>query len=46
MLEEHDFSKATKNPYVKKLKRQITINLDSDTVEYFKSLSEKTGIPY
>lgn len=46
MMNEYDFSKATKNPYVKKLKKQITINLDSDTVDYFKGLSEKTGIPY
>lgn len=46
MINEYDFSKATKNPYVKKLKKQITINLDSDTVDYFKGLSEKTGIPY
>lgn len=46
MMEEYDFSKAVKNPYVKKLKKQITINLDSDTVEYFKTLSESTGIPY
>lgn len=46
MLDEYDFSNAKSNPYVKKLKRQITINLDNDTVEYFKSLSERTGIPY
>ncbi len=46
MLDEYDFSNAKRNPYVKKLKRQITINLDNDTVEYFKSLSERTGIPY
>lgn len=46
MLNEYDFSKARKNPYVKKLKRQITINIDGDTVEYFKGLSESTGIPY
>lgn len=46
MMNEYDFSKARKNPYIKKLKKQITINLDSDTIDYFKSLSEKTGIPY
>ena len=46
MLNEYDFSKARKNPYVKKLKRQITINIDGDTVEYFKGLSESTGIRY
>ena len=46
MLNEYDFSNAKKNPYAKKLKKQITINIDNDTVEYFKSLSDKSGIPY
>ena len=46
MLTEYDFTNAKKNPYTKKLKRQITINLDIETVDYFKALSESTGIPY
>ena len=46
MKTEYDFSNATKNPYAKKLKKQITINLDSDTIEYFKTLAESCGIPY
>ena len=46
MLDEYDFSNAQKNPYAKRLKKQITINLDADTVEYFKSLSGDSGIPY
>jgi predicted DNA binding CopG/RHH family protein len=46
MLEEYDFSKSRKNPYINKLKRSITIRLDSDTIEYFKKLSEDSGIPY
>ena len=46
MREEYDFSSAKKNPYTKKLKKQITINIDSDTIEYFKKQSVKTGIPY
>ncbi len=33
-----------KNPYTKRLKKQITI--DSDTVDYFKKQSEESGIPY
>jgi hypothetical protein len=28
------------------LKRAITIRLESNTIEYFKSLSDNTGIPY
>ena len=35
-----------KNPYAARLKKQITINLDADTVDYFKSESVSTGIPY
>ena len=46
MRDEYDFSNARKNPYAKKLKKQITINVDVDTVEYFKSQAETTGIPY
>lgn len=46
MKEEYDFSNAVKNPYAKKLKKQITINLDSDVVDYFKSQSDASGIPY
>ena len=36
MREEYDFSKAKKNPYVNKLKKQITINLDDRVINYFK----------
>ena len=46
MKEEYDFSKAIKNPYAKKLKKQITINIDSDTIDYFKEQASATGIPY
>ena len=46
MKEEYDFSKASKNPFAKKLKKQITINIDIDTIEYFKAQSEYSGIPY
>ena len=46
MRTEYDFSKSKKNPYIGKLKQQITIRLDTDTVSYFKSLSEETGITY
>ena len=46
MKEEYEFSKARKNPYAKKLKKQITINIDSTTVEYFKTLAAETNIPY
>lgn len=46
MKEEYDFSKAIKNPYSKKLKQQITINIDNDVIDYFKKMSSSSGIPY
>ena len=48
MRKEYDLSKmkGRKNPYAKKLKKQITIRLGVDVIEYFKDLSQETGIPY
>ncbi|MGI2902090.1 BrnA antitoxin family protein [Tolypothrix sp. VBCCA 56010] len=46
MRDEYDFSESVPNPYVKNLKKQITIRLEEDVIEYFKSLAEETGIPY
>jgi len=48
MREHYDFSKmkGKKNPYLKYLKQPVTIRLDSDSVDYFKSLSEENHIPY
>ena len=46
MKKEYDFSNARPNPYAKKLKSQITINLDTETVNYFKEQAADSGIPY
>ncbi|SHG48089.1 BrnA antitoxin of type II toxin-antitoxin system [Marinomonas polaris DSM 16579] len=46
MRDHYDFSHSVKNPYAKKLKKQVTIRLDEDTVEYFKALADDKGIPY
>ena len=46
MREEYDFSNAKKNPYAKNLTKQITININNDTMEYFKVQAEQSGIPY
>lgn len=46
MREEYDFSNAKKNPYAKRLKKQVTINLDVATIDYFKGKAETSGIPY
>jgi predicted DNA binding CopG/RHH family protein len=46
MRKEYDFSKSRKNPYAKQLKRQVTIRLDTASVEYFKKLAAELGMPY
>ncbi|MFP3941356.1 MAG: BrnA antitoxin family protein [Thermoanaerobaculia bacterium] len=46
MRDEYDFSEAKRNPYAKRVKRQVTIRLDESTIRYFKELAEETGIPY
>ena len=46
MKKEYDFSGARKNPYTERVKQQITINLNQSTIQYFKDLAEKTGLPY
>ena len=48
MRDHNDFSKmkGRKNPYTKYLKQPITIRLDRDTVAYFKSMAEESGVPY
>ncbi|HFE38652.1 MAG TPA: antitoxin [Gammaproteobacteria bacterium] len=46
MRDHYDFSKSVNNPYSKKLKKQVTIRLDEDTIEYFKGMAEDKGIPY
>jgi uncharacterized protein (DUF4415 family) len=48
MRAHYDFSKmkGKKNPYIKYLKQPVTMRLDKDSVDYFKALSEESGIPY
>jgi uncharacterized protein (DUF4415 family) len=46
MREQYDFSNSVPNPYIKKNKKQITIRLDDDVVNYFKKLSDQNGVPY
>ena len=46
MRKEYDFSKSKKNPFAKRMKKQITIRIDEPTVDYFKNLAEELGIPY
>jgi uncharacterized protein (DUF4415 family) len=48
MKREYDLKKmkSRKNPYANRLKKQITIRLDNNTIEYFKELSRETGFSY
>ena len=48
MKKEYDFSRmqGRKNPYAKKLKKQVTIRMGVDIIDYFKKLANETGIPY
>ena len=48
MRDEYDIANLNprKNPYAKALKQQVTINIESDTVNYFKGLASETGVPY
>lgn len=46
MRKEYDFSNARKNPYAAQLKKQVTIRLDEESINYFKSVSDEVGIPY
>jgi len=38
--------KQIENPYKGKVKKGVGINLSHDVIDYFKELSEKTGIGY
>ncbi len=48
MRKEYDLKnmKLRRNPYLSKLKKSITIRVDSDVIDYFKLLAEKTSTPY
>lgn len=48
MKKEYDLPnmQSRKNPYAAKLKRQVTIRMGDDVIQYFKELAEETGIPY
>ena len=46
MKKSYDFSKAVRNPYAKRLKKQLTIRLDTETINYFQELSREMSLPY
>jgi hypothetical protein len=46
MRKNYDFSMAVRNPYARRLKRQLTIRLDEETIDYFQGLSREMSLPY
>ncbi len=47
MIEEKNgYTQVEKDTHMKKLKKQITIRVDADTLDYFKEQAETSGIPY
>lgn len=48
MRDKYDLSKmkGKRNPYAKRLKQPVTMRLDQDTVSYFKTMADETGVPY
>ena len=48
MLKEYDIDKLNprSNPYAKELKKQVTIKIAPNVIDYFKQESVETGIPY
>ena len=46
MRQHYDFTSAQKNPYAKRLKKQVTIRIEETTLAYFKRLAGELAIPY
>jgi predicted DNA binding CopG/RHH family protein len=46
MRKSYNFSKSKKNPYTPLFKKQITIRLEIETLNYFKKMALEVGMPY
>lgn len=46
MRTEYDFSNAKKNPYATRVRKPVSIRLDTQAVDYFKALGDEIGMPY
>lgn len=46
MRDNYDFSASKPNPYAKRMKRQVTIRLDEETIAYFEAMANRIGLPY
>jgi len=46
MRKHYDFTHAQKNPYARRLKKQVTLRVDEGTLAYFKKLASDVALPY
>ena len=48
MEKEYDLAamKSRPNPYVERLKKQVTLRVGDDVIDYFQGIARETGIPY
>ncbi len=48
MKKEYDLGtlKSRKNPFSTQLKKQVTLRMGVDVIEYFTEMAHDTGIPY
>ena len=48
MKDEYDLTKmkSRPNPYADQLKQPVTIRLNPEIIEYFKQMSDESGMPY
>lgn len=48
MEEEYDLAamKSRPNPYAKRLKKQVTLQVSDHVIDYFQAIANETGIPY
>ncbi|NJL88938.1 MAG: antitoxin [Coleofasciculaceae cyanobacterium SM2_1_6] len=44
MKDEYDFTKSVQNPYSKKLKQKVSIQIEQGIVDYFEDLAKETGL--
>ena len=44
MRDEYDFSGSRPNPYAERVRRPVTVNIDVETIDYFKEEARRTGI--
>jgi len=45
-MSEYDFSDSVRNPYYDRLKKQVSIKMKVSTIDYFKDMASRLGVPY